>query len=275
MFFALPVASADWSTPSATQSVSAPKADPSVPADLRDTVVDATVKGFLLYRNDTASAIASDTMVDSGALKEVAHPTGWLTNSEDAAGDLWSVAFTEDKDGKPYAFADATVQFVDGKPRVSFHRNKPARPIAGTEAIEVQVRDLAMKVNVLRCAPQYNQAVMLWQEHGNLFANVDLLPARTDADTYYLGGFHELRYTLKGDAPPSHFAQTKSCITVTKEPANSVAMVVTHLTSPTPTQFHVFMSLSYHKTIYVLTTQNHLKWAVEAGHIRIVKEDKS
>jgi len=47
------------------------------------------------------------------------------------------------------------------------------------------------------------------------------------------------------------------------------AFVVSHLTSETPTQFHVFMSLSYGKPIHVTTVDNKLLWVVDGGKIRI------
>jgi len=267
--FSMAFAATDTST---MLSIALPKADASIPAELQAETVRQTVQGLQLYRNDTASAVASDSLVASGLLKGIAHPTGWLTSGEDPTGDLWTVAFTEEREGKPYAFADATVEFTNGKPKVSLQHNVPSRPIVGMESVLLHARDLAIKADFLRCANRYNQAVTLRKDNGSEVIDVDLLPARMDPEVYYLGGYHEFRYVVSGDAKPQHFAETKTCVTSSHEPQNALAMMVTHLTSPTPTQFHIFMSLSYGKPIIVLTAEKQLVWAVESGHMRVLRK---
>ncbi len=91
-----------------------------------------------------------------------------------------------------------------------------------------------------------------------------------DAKSYPLGGFHEIRYPFGSDGEKQVFSQTKSCIEVDASEHEPAAFVVSHLTSETPTQFHVFMILSYGKPIYVSTTQNGTNWRVENGQISVL-----
>jgi uncharacterized protein YegJ (DUF2314 family) len=73
-------------------------------------------------------------------------------------------------------------------------------------------------------------------------------------------------YKVTGDAVvPS----SVGCMIMAAGPANTVGFAVTHLLGPTPTEFHVFLSLQQDRPIYVATKT--AMWSVDHGSIRYVQ----
>ena len=58
---------------------------------------------------------------------------------------------------------------------------------------------------------------------------------------------------------------TKTCLLVPNTEEDSAAVFITHLMSPTPNEFHVYLSLLHDQPIYVSTEQG--VWKVENGVI--------
>jgi hypothetical protein len=67
---------------------------------------------------------------------------------------------------------------------------------------------------------------------------------------------------------PKVAESTKSCFTLGRVPANAAAAFTTHLLSPAPNEFHVYLSLKHGKGIIVGTSAGN--WAVEKGKIRFL-----
>lgn len=258
-------------SPAPIQSADIP-VDPSVPKKYRSAVIRAQAYGRLLYRDDMAAWVSTDAIVAKGLTQKYkATATGWIAEGQDVKGDNWDVVYTEKRGGKLSAFADVGVHFGSGEPQVQVQEHEPARPLSEREEAMQKLRIKTLKGKWLRCAPRYNYATSFRVEESQEWIVVDLLPARTQADVFPLGGFHEFRYSLSADTPVQHFSQTKGCpISKNKDAQAIKGFTLTHLTSETPTQFHVFMSLSYAKPLFVLTVKNHLIWSVENGKIRLV-----
>lgn len=249
--------------------------DASVPAKYRLVVERAQVEGRLLQQEDRAAWVASDALVAKSVLSAHPNATGWLATQQDADGDHWLVSFTETgPNGAKHqdAFADVGVALSGDSPGAFDTRvqiNDPPRPLGDYERFFAQYRDMLLKAdNWLRCSKQYNYSVSLFIEDGEKYAVVKLLPARMGKE-YPLGGFHEFRFPMLGEGGHRKFSQTNTCVTVDPEGKEPSSLMVSHLTSETPTQFHVFMSLSYDKPIYVSTVENNLLWVVEKGLMRI------
>ena len=93
-------------------------------------------------------------------------------------------------------------------------------------------------------------------------------------ETAPLGGFEMFRIDAEGDTIVERFTQTHGCVNMpTSDLAKSAALMVTHLTSPAPTAFHVFMSLQYEKPVYVTTSDG--LWVVENGKVAYAGESAS
>ena len=64
------------------------------------------------------------------------------------------------------------------------------------------------------------------------------------------------------------YEQTKRCLSFVPDNKRKADwLAVSHLTSATPTMFHVFMSLQYKTPVVVFTTQNRLLWKVDGGEV--------
>ena len=62
---------------------------------------------------------------------------------------------------------------------------------------------------------------------------------------------------------------TRTCFNAGPPAANAAAAWVTHLLSPAPTEFHVYLALKHNKPIYVGTSVG--DWVVEEGKVRFLK----
>jgi hypothetical protein len=69
---------------------------------------------------------------------------------------------------------------------------------------------------------------------------------------------------------PKVTQSTNACSTSGPVPPNAVAAYVTHLLSPAPSEFHVYLSLKHSKAIYVGTSVGN--WVVEKGEIRFLQD---
>jgi hypothetical protein len=98
---------------------------------------------------------------------------------------------------------------------------------------------------------------------------VYVLTPQTDNDTMPFGGHYLIEVSADGKASALR-PFTKSCISLPlrdKGKDATVALTITHLLDPVPTEIHVFTSLSAHMPVFVLTTQNQLSWTVEGDRI--------
>jgi hypothetical protein len=247
-----------------------------IPALYANEVSLAMERGHVLWLNDQASAAATDVLRDRRLLAGHPNATGWITAQYDEKLPQWRVFFTEDDHGTTKDFVDMVFDVSEGKARLlALKPNVPSVALTIEEQALVTARDKAFKEPVQRCTKTYNQAVWLVRHPGGWYVMADLMPARTEVGVYPLGGFHTFNYGDLDKDTPSHFQQTHSCLSMTTPPKGAVeGIFVQHRTSPTPTKFHAFMSLSYGKTLYVVTTSNRLLWRVDHGAIRLIDTTK-
>jgi hypothetical protein len=69
-----------------------------------------------------------------------------------------------------------------------------------------------------------------------------------------------------GNVAPS----TKTCLAFPPPPDNAVGLFITHLLSPSPSDFHVYVSLATGKPVYVGTGTGN--WIVEKGKISFLQK---
>ena len=248
--------------------------DGSIPEKFRLAVGLAQIYGRVLNQEDRAAWVASDLAVERKVFPEHPKANGWIAGQVDFSEDLWQVSFTEKTDDRQLSFFDVQVDLSGPKPTMLGRESKPARRLNDVEHFLAEYRDMLLRSDKwLRCSERYNYSLGLEIENGKKVFVVKLLPARSNAKLFPLGGFHEFRFKPEGER--KEFNQTKTCVNVDTSEQEPVAFVISHLTSETPTQFHVFMSLSYGKPIYVATTQNDLSWVVDAGTIKLLEKHGS
>ncbi|WP_425230490.1 hypothetical protein [Sphingomonas sp.] len=118
----------------------------------------------------------------------------------------------------------------------------------------------------------FNTVVLPPETPGGPIA-VYFLSPQTSNDTLPFGGHYRIEVDAAGHAGPVH-AFTRSCLPIPTHPparddAQPVGIVVSNLLDPTPTEIHVFSSLSIRRPVFVVTEQPTRRvWGVAGSRIR-------
>jgi hypothetical protein len=243
--------------------------DASVPQKYRDEVLAAQIQGAMLQQEDVAVWLASNALVKAGT-KPPGAATGWFAVSKDDKARNWKVSFTAQSGAKQVVYADVDVGLIAPPPKINFQPHPQGRELSGDELILVKARDeVAGRKNWLRCADDYNYSVSFRQGKKGRETVVRALPARHEQKLYLLGGFHEFVASDKG-GKMKQFQQTNTCLEL-ELPKHGRGFVVSHLRSSTPTQFHVFASLSYGRPVYVKIENR--TWLVKDGLVSVIDKN--
>ena len=100
-----------------------------------------------------------------------------------------------------------------------------------------------------------------------------LLSSRIKMDELPLGGHYSIEVSDDGRVGPIR-KFTNGCVNSPlnaglkgKEGAKVAGLSITHLLDPTPTEIHVFSSMTAKLPIFVLTTQNQRLWNVNGSRV--------
>lgn len=222
-----------------------------------------------LYRADRAAWLTTDQLHAQGLIKPKdvkGDLDGWVT-SPTIDPNIWRVAYVTLVDDVPLAFADGTVDFSKPEPLASLRRNEPYRPLEPDELAQRAIRRDAIGRGWMACGRSpYNTATV---PDGKGGWNVYLMPPQTSLHVFPMGGFHRFSYD-EGGRFVEAYSHTRTCIEHSTadlpEGTTMESIATTHITGPTPNEFHAFMSLSYGKPIYVATPDSRF-WVVVEGDI--------
>lgn len=233
---------------------------PTEAAPARDlpAIQAAEAAGLRIYRHDAAAAAASDVVQAKGSPAVLTGTRGWITQ-EAQAGII--VTFI---DAAPRALYRVTVA-ADGT--VSQTQELPAPlPLTAFERGALAARNAAVQASFRRCAERYNTVVFPAEAGSDAKWTVYLLPATTDKRHVPVGGTHRLE--IDGDKVVRQREFTRSCIALERAP-QAVALVISHLLDPTPTEAHVFWALWANKPLVVTTGPNR-NWVVQDGKVGLI-----
>jgi hypothetical protein len=122
-----------------------------------------------------------------------------------------------------------------------------------------------------QCAARYNSVTLPRATPGPDGADVDvyLMPAQATADEVPFGG--HFRFAVDSGAGVVREVQrfTNGCITLPIA-QNAAALMITQLVGDTPTEIHVFESLTVERPVYVVARSG--QWSVEGRSIRRVSD---
>lgn len=243
----------------------------TIPLRYQEDVSMAEIVGRAIRLHDAAAWVTSDALVERHVLDNIPKDgvgEGWITQQEDGAVLVKYVARAQERD---VAFASARLQLSPWQVK-DVQALKPPEPLDASEHELVEARALALRQEGLFvCSPgRPNVAMFRWEENGRREILVFVMSAWSDDAP--LGGYHLIRVSEDGTRVLDRFAQTRGCITTPRaELQKTEALMVSHLTSATPTMFHVFMSLQFRKPMFVATTQNGLLWLVDKGRISLME----
>ena len=233
----------------------------------------AADRGVLIYAYDQAAWQGTDDLVAN--LPDAASTiAGWIVDGTATAPEI--VFYDRDEAGPKAVYV------------ANFQNNKlvSGRLLSGSDDRSISQARLAMiaarqiaaeamaKSDASPCGTTPFNPVVLPAPWPGAATPVYFLTPQTEKDSLPFGG-HYLVDVSAGKAQPVR-PFTKSCISLSTsgEDGDTVALAITHLLDPVPTEIHVFSSLAAKKPVYVGTDDaagNERTWEVTGDRIRPIK----
>jgi hypothetical protein len=252
--------------------VAAPKpgsAPPALSAEDRQAIDEASRRGALLYAYDQAAWHGTDEMV--AKLPDFRSKVGgWIVDGPANAPEL--VFFDRDP-AAPHAVFIA--DFKDGK-LASSHAAGPGEAELSPErrrliAARAAALQALLAKGITRCVDAPMNTVVLPPLGESGTTSVYVLTPQTKATVIPFGGHY--RIDVGGDGRAANIRPfTNSCIALPVAEAGkprSVALYITHLLDPVPTEIHVFSSLVARVPVVVGTKDGRI-WEVNGATITAV-----
>lgn len=242
-----------------------------IPAEFREDVYFAEFFGGQMRRHDIAAWVTTDALRDIGAFEGVEGAgRGWLTRDAD---DRIEVRYFRERDFIVDAFAQADLDLATVK-AVRARRLQPTQLPTADEQALLRASALAMARDGLRCSDQVNTIIFPFTRENRREIRVYVMSAWNGGD-FVFGGHQQVTVSGDGEAVTGGYEHTRACLPIAPQGksipggATHVATMVSHLTSPTPNEFHVFLSLQHRMPIYVSTAANKLLWKVDGVRITL------
>lgn len=243
----------------------------NIPEDLQETVAMSELFGGMLRMHDIAAWLTTDSLKAAGAFDEnkiQGKMRGWLTVDK---GNLINVRYFVQKDENVFVFAQADLNAIKVK-AINNEILKESVPASNDELAMLSALDLAKSKQLLNCTGPFNSVVVPFTYDGKEEIRVYLFSPWTDK-LAPMGGHHLIRVSEDGKQIISQYSQTKGCINnenAAMADKSMSALMISHITSDTPTEMHAFLSLQYRKPIFVITVNNGITWMVEGKKISVL-----
>lgn len=238
-------------------------------AQVTKALLDAEATGRAIYLHDQAAAVASDAVTGIKSFREDGKRGrlgGWITEQREEGIVVTFVS----SEPVPRARYRVTVS-ADG--HVVGDAVALAEPAALTEyeLRAARARTTASTATFEPCSRTYNTVVLPAANDASGWT-VYLLPGTTQHGIVPIGGSYRLDIDASGENIIEQRPFTRTCIALERPPEDeareTVAMVITHLLDPAPTEVHVFWSLWARTPLYVATSEGN--WLIEASRISFV-----
>jgi hypothetical protein len=147
-----------------------------------------------------------------------------------------------------------------------------AEPAALTEYERgaARARTMVAAATFEPCSRSYNTVVLPDARDGGGWIAY-LLPGTTKHDVIPIGGSYRLDLDASGRKITRQRPFTRTCIALERprgqKGMETVAMMITHLLDPVPTEVHVFWSRWAHTPMFVATSMG--TWLIEDGRITL------
>jgi hypothetical protein len=215
--------------------------------------------GALLFHHDQLAWQATDAIRDRNFDVAALAPRGWLTDVRPGLPDR--VIFVGERAGQKVAVAE--VVFDGVPPSVA---DPGGAPLVGEQSAMFRALELAREQRALACTNARNSVVFPDPAGKGLL--VYLMSATEEPQVMVSGG--HVRFLIDAAATKivERLDMTKSCLTmpIAQTKGSSLAGgILTHFTTPLPTEVHVFNSL-LHKVPIVVFAPNGT-WRVAGGKL--------
>lgn len=237
----------------------------------KQLIQTALNRGQLLYSYDRAAWHATDAMLADAEKRGLTSALPQMVGGWVVVGTIHDpkVLFFDQNKSNPRAIF--TVQLADGGNRVISTRFTGGAEDAAidkeTQSL-IRARETALSSitgsKLSHCTKgNWNSVVLPPDRPGGPILVYILSPQET-IDRIPYGGHYRIEVSADGTAGPVH-AFTKSCIALATSQAKekSVAVGVTQLVDPTPTEISVFTMFAAKLPLHILTSPNGRSWMVE------------
>lgn len=237
-------------------------------AQIAQALLDAEATGRAIYLHDQAAALASDAVMTLKAFRQDGKQGrlgGWITEQRDEG----IVVTFLSSDAEPRARYRVTVGSegrVIGDPQALAE----SAPLTPYELGAARARNTAAHAEFAPCSRSYNTVVLADPREGGGWIAY-LLPGTTKHGVIPIGGSYRLDMDATGLQRLKQRPFTKTCIALESPPEDkareTVAVMITHLLDPVPTEVHVFWSLWSRTPMFVVTSEGN--WLIEEGKITL------
>lgn len=252
-FFALIAVFAAMLTPASAKT--------DIETEFAAQIAESEMLGRIIYDYDMAAWVATDQLVDQvGDLR--GKITGWIVEDSERGE---RVLFYRGSNG---LFAPAySIEVRQGKAAAStFKSYSESEALTPAQAAMIKARELGLMTGTSGCAKSYNTVVIRDDAAGFL---VYILAATTDLDTVQFGGHLRHDIDSAGENVVGFRKFTNTCIALKKLPPSGnelVALMISQVLTPYPTEIHVWASLLHDIDIFVVTGERQM-WKVSGGKI--------
>lgn len=219
--------------------------------------------GLQIYRHDRAGWIATDAVRGLSGFMSERRLVGWIT--QDHGAEITVTFFGGEPGQAPAALYRATVTDA-GELNGQAQALLDPVPLTEFEAAAAAAVGAVRTTGYDACSDRYN-SVTLPPEHGGTDWVVYLLPGTTEHGVIMVGGAHRFTVNPASGVVTSQRAFSLSCLQMRHDP-RAVALMVTHLLDPVPTEIHAYLSRAHDTTFYVSTQPHGRLWEVTANGIR-------
>ena len=222
-------------------------------------VARAAAVGLELYEHDQAAWHGTDAMQADIPNPDAEGFVGWIT---ERTGEDITLLFVRRKGDELYAGYRATYRdgAVQGHGRVNI-------PLTDAQRRIYQARQLVITTaQVQTCAPSYNTVTLPRAQPGPDGADIDvyIMPAFEDMRHIPFGGHYRVAVDTGANLIRETARFTTQCFT-SEIQDHVVALGISQIIGDTPTEIHVFLSLSTRLPIVVVSRSG--SWTVAGNRI--------
>lgn len=242
-------------------------------AEERTQLDQALQRGRLLFEIDRAAWVTTDDLRERVRDFQAQGISGW----------------TVERDGNAYA---VTYYAGEGDARVALYRGRvvnrrvvarevfPAGarpPLTPLQRRLADARGAIARMGRAPCSPAPFNAAVIPPETPDGPIDVYALTAQTQTGIFPFGGHYRATLSSAGEIV-SQREFTRSCLNMPADQARrsrAVALAVTHLLDPVPTEIHVFLSIWTGMPVFVGTGEPRRIWNVTGARIELVEADRA
>jgi hypothetical protein len=224
----------------------------------------ASAIGWELYEHDQAAWHGTDAMLEDIRDPSAEGLRGWITERTPEGVQVLFLRPEGDS-----AIAVYRALYRDGEIRA---RGRVNQPLTDAQARINRARLVASVAPLpQQCAERYNSVTLLRTAPGADGADVDvyLMPALTSLNEAPFGGHFRMAVDTAAGVVRETQRFTNSCITMPFED-DTVGLVISQIVGDTPTEVHVFISLTVRKMVSVVSNSG--LWNVEGRVIRYIDD---